>query len=586
MNNDPLDIDLAISLHQSGDLAGAEAAYRGVLAREPGNGDAVHLLGVVRLQRGDCFGAIELIRRAILLKPGTAEYYANLGLALVRAGKVDEGVGCLSEALRLKPGYVEAMINLAVALRLKGRLDEAIALLRQAISIGGENAEALGELGRVLNLQKRFGEAAEAFGRAISVRPSSAATYNELGSALLADGKVAEAIAAHRRAVELSPGRAEFHCGLGIALRAGGLLEEAVSMLETAVKIDPKMAAGANNLGVALRDAGRVDESIRVLRGLVAREPGHAEGHWNLALSLLLAGDYANGWREYEWRRDKSGRHWSEVYSVPAWDGSALNGRRLLVHCEQGFGDIIQFARFLPQLKAAGGEIIFAVPAELERLSRSSIDFARVIRAGEAAEDVHVHCSLQSLPFLLGCEIKSEAPYLKLDQSACDRWRGKLSGSRKSLNVGLAWVGNRRPDPLRSVRGELLMPLVRAQGVVFHSLQKGGEDREIRRLMDDGDVIDHSAELTDFAETGALISNLDLMISIDTSVAHLAGALGKPVWVMLPFSADWRWLVGREDSPWYGSARLFRQGKYGDWRAVIERVSRELDGFRTRSVAS
>jgi hypothetical protein len=262
---------------------------------------------------------------------------------------------------------------------------------------------------------------------------------------------------------------------------------------------------------------------------------------------------------------------------MQAWDGSPLNGRRILLHCEQGFGDTIQFARFVPKVAEMGGKVVLATHGELERLLRGSFNVDRVVKLGEPVSNIDVHCAIPSLPLLLHCDVEGTArmPYLAVDSVVRAEWERKLGSSDSRLRVGLAWAGNPRPDPWRSIAPELLLPLIETSRVEFHSLQKstppprtGGSDC--------AKIIDHSADLADFADTAALVSHFDLIISIDTSVAHLAGALGKPVWVLLPYSPDWRWLLHRGDSPWYPTMRLFRQRTHGNWREVLERVSDSL----------
>jgi len=526
----PKAFELALQQHQAGRLAEAEALYRQILAADPRHADALHLMGVVAHQVGQNEVAVGLIRQAIALKPHFPEAHYNLGNALCEKGCVDEAIAAYSRAIALQPNFPESYYNLGNGLRGKGRVDEAIA----------------------------------AYGKAIVLRPNYSEAYSNLGVALSDRGQLDEAIAASRQA---------------IALRAN-------------------YPEAYNNLGIALQGKGELDQAIAAYRQAIALHFNYAEAHVNLAFVLLVRGDFLAGWEEYEWRWTlKEAGSLQRNFTPPQWDGGPLEGRTLLLHAEQGLGDAIQFIRYLPRVAQGGGNIILECQPELERLFRRITPDLLVLARGQTLPAFDVHCSLLSLPRVFFTDLTNlprNAPYLHADAADATVWRERLSGPGSSirppglpqsrdpsgpdLKVGLVWAGGptNTNDRNRSVKLASLARLAEVPGVRFISLQKGAAAAEARNLPLGMELIDVAEELKDFADTAALLANLDLVIAVDTAVVHLAGAMGRPVWTLLPFAPDWRWLLARSDSPWYPTMRLFRQPAPGDWDSVIVRVAREL----------
>jgi tetratricopeptide (TPR) repeat protein len=617
----------AVALHQAGRLAEAERIYREILAREPAQPDALHLLGVIAQQVGKTDLAIELIRRAIAIRPTDAIYYNNLAHALSDKGSLDESIiasrqatqleptmaeahnnlgnvlqqkglsdqaiAPLREALRLKPNFAEAHNNLGNALQSRGDLDLAIISFRTAIRINPSFARAHNNLGNALAEQGMFTEAVDAFGQALRLQPGFAEAHYNLGNALRdwkdMDGAIEcyrRAIESYRQAIEQKPGLADAHCNLAAALRNKGMLDEALAASNEAIRLNPQLAMAHANMGVVLYAKGLMDESMKACRRAVTIDPQCAAGHFNLALALLVNGDLARGWEEYEWRlKWKAFSSLRREFVQPKWSGEALDGKRILIYAEQGLGDVLHFARYAPKVAERGGRVILECKEPLLRLFASIDGVEKVVCLGEELPEFDVVCSVHSLPLVFKTTLETipaEVPYLHPDAQRVHSWAERLSAhklsGREGLKVGIVWAGSPRHvnDQNRSIRLASFAPLGRAPGVTFFSLQKGDAASQAAGAQAEMSVADWTGELTDFAETAALMANLDLVITVDTSVAHLAGAMAKRVWVLIPSVPDWRWMLQREDSPWYPTMRLFRQNRAGEWDEVIERLANAL----------
>jgi len=375
------------------------------------------------------------------------------------------------------------------------------------------------------------------------------------------------------RAIGLKPS-AEAHSNLGVALREKGRLDEAIDAHRLALALKPDYADAWRNLGVALNAKGLFDEAMSAFERAVEIKPDFADVHFNLGVLRLLRGDFQNGWPEYEWRWKLQSQLTSRPQGPGQWDGSELGGQTILLYGEQGIGDTLQFIRYVPLVVARGGRVIVECPRELASLFEAFAGIERVVVTGEPRPRFDQHCALLSLPRVFSTQIDSipaEIPYVKADPRLVEQWQ-RRSGPKQDVRVGLAWAGRptHRNDRYRSIAFSELAPLWSQKGIEFYSLQKGPAAQQ--RPPDGTRWVDWTDDLHDFAQTAALIENLDLVITVDTSVAHLAGAMGKPVWVLLPFVPDWRWLLNREDSPWYPTARLFRQNAISDWQGVINSV--------------
>jgi Flp pilus assembly protein TadD len=479
-----------------------------------------------------------------LPQPQTAEALCEQGNALMKRNRFEEAIGAYRLALINRPRYFEAQVNIGAALQGVGRLEEARAAYEAALAIRPDFPEALNNLATVLRPQKRTEEAIAACRRALSLRPAYPAAFNNLGMALQDNGQYDPAIAAFREALNLLPGRMEY----------------------------------LNNLAVAVKDAGRPDDAIGILREALALHPDSPQTHWNLGISLLLAGDMEKGWPEYERRWDVPGLQEARRHtSLPTWDGRELHGKRIVIWSEQGLGDTIQFVRYADLAAGRGGRVVLQVQPELKQLLQGLPTVEALVTTDDPTPEADVQCPLLNLPLTLRttlATIPATIPYLTADPRRVEQWRVRVGTDAHQLKVGLAWAG--RPthanDRNRSMPLAALAPLSQVPGARFFSLQKGKAAEPATAPPAGLPLTDWTHELTDLADTAAFISNLDLIVTVDTSIAHLAGALGTRTWLLLPFAPDWRWMLGRSDSPRYPTMRLFRQPRFGDWASVVEDV--------------
>jgi tetratricopeptide (TPR) repeat protein len=509
------------------------------------------------------------------------------GVALAQAGQLDQALRLFGDALRLRPGDPQAQHNLGVALAATGRLAEAARALQAALAARPDYAEAHYNLGNVLNQLRRPDDAIAAFRRALQVRPDYAEALNNLGLALTLSGRPEEGLILLRQALRLMPGLVEARGNEGLALTELGEYAAAADCFERVLRDDPRQAEAHSNLGNNYKEQGRLAEALACYDLAVALRPDAPSPHWNRALTLLQQGDYERGWAEYEWRRRKPDSGIRPL-PQPAWDGGPLHGRTILLHLEQGLGDALQFIRYAPRVQARGGSVMVAGPRRLLPLLSRCPGIDRLVAEEEALPPFDVHAPLLSLPALLRttlATVPAEAPYLFANEALIQKWRAELPGAG-TLRVGIAWQGNprHRKDRWRSIPLTYFAPLARVQGVCLVSLQQGpgveqlgGCGFVVERL---GGAVDEAAGA--FMDTAAVMMNLDLVVTADTAAAHLAGGLGVPVWVALAKVPDWRWLLGRADSPWYPTARLFRQEEAGRWGAVIEAMARELESLVER----
>ncbi len=605
-------LEIALQHHQAGQLPQAEALYRQILSQQPNNADVLHLLGCLGHQVGQNDRAVELIVRAIALKPNFPEAYSNLGNALKDKGQLDEAIAAYNQAITRKPNFPEAHSNLGVVLNSKGQLDESIAAFRQAIALKHNYPEAYYNLGNALNDKGQRDEAIAAFRQAIAMNPhwpeahyilgialydqaqldeSIAAfrqaialrsnwpeAYYNLGNVLNDKGQIDEAIAAYRQAIALNSNYSKAHYNLGNTLKDKGQLDEAIAAYRQAIILKPDYAEAYSNLGNAWQTKGQMDAAIAAYHQAIVLNPSDPEEHRNLAFALLLKGHFFQGFSEYEWRlKCKEFAFPRRNFPQPQWDGRILAGASILLHAEQGLGDTIQFIRYLPLVKQKGGRIIVECQAELLRLLQTMAVGCSIVVKGQPLPAFDVQCPLLSLPLAFGTTLENiprQVPFINAGALMTEKWRKRLATDSKLLKVGLVWAGNKmhKNDRNRSMALSALAPLARLQGVSFYSLQKGGQADQAKNPPNGLQLTDWTEELNDFSDTAALIANLDLVISVDTAVAHLAGAMGKPVWVLLPFAPDWRWMLEREDSPWYPTMRLFRQPTIGDWDNVMRQV--------------
>lgn len=494
-------------------------------------------------QAGRLPQAEQLYRQVLQQQPQQVDALNLLGVIACQKGGLEEGIALYRQALTLRPGYVSARENLSVALWKLGKqlIEEAIDSYSQIITFQPENQQAYHNLGSILVEQGKLDEAVSYYLQALSVQPGDATALNTIGTLLQQQGKTAAAIAYHRRA---------------LAIR-------------------PHYPDALNSLGTALQEEGNTQEALSCFDQALALDPTDANARYNRSLILLTDGNYQQGFPEYEWRL-KTREFPPCPFRQPVWDGSELTGRTILLHAEQGLGDTLQFIRYAARVKQRGARIVLTCHQPLMRLLSTVPEIDRLVPLGYPPPNFDVYAPLMSLPGILGTTLESvpaPIPYLQPPQSAL-----QLAASPTTrLKVGIVWSGGHlyKKNQSRSCPLVHFQPLLPLPDIAYYSLQKGIAQTNLSELGWT-QVQDLSSQLHDMAETAAAIAQLDLVITVDTSIAHLAGALGKPVWVLLTFQPDWRWMLHREDTPWYPTMRLFRQSKPNDWQGVLDRVVQAL----------
>ncbi len=574
----------AVSLHQKGQLDEAEHLYRKILAQNPKNAEALHLLGVIEAQRKNFAAGVEIFDRAIKIQPNNAAFLSSRGNALRGLGQLNEALAAYDSALAIKPDYAEALNNRGVVLQGLRRPDEAIASLNQALAIKPDYAEAFSNRGNLLQELGRLDEALASYDRALAINPNYAEVHYNRGSTLQGLKRLDEALSSYYRALTIRPQFAEAHLHRGNALEELKRLDEALAAYDRALAIKPNYPEALYNRGHALHDLRQLDKALASYDRALALKPDDAEVFFNRGLTRLLSGHFQAGWADYEWRwqtKDFLGRR--PDLDAPHWRGEDIAGRSILVFTEQGIGDLVQFARFLPLLAGRGAKVTFRAPANMIRLLRplgTQIELAGLMRHGGSYD---FQCALMSLPRWFGTDLNSipaEIPYLEPEAGLAARWKRRIGD--QGFKIGIAWQGNPtgKIDQGRSYPLSELVPLARVPGVRLISLQKYHGLDQLSGLPSDvtvetlGNDFDSGEDA--LIDTAAVMSHLDLIITMDTSIAHLAGALGRRTWVALKYVPDWRWLLERNDSPWYPSLRLFRQQTDGDWKGVFSRMESEL----------
>ena len=568
--------------HQAGRLAEAQALYRQILARQPRHADALHRFGLLAHQVGENDAAADLISQAIAARPSTASYHNDLGIVLAAQCRPSEAVAAYRRAIALQPDFFQAHGNLGVALRVLGFNKQAIAAYREAIRCQPGSAEAYYNLANLHRDQDQLREAVECYQAALRLQPEHPRAWHNLGLTYRALGQEDEAIDVYRHVLELTPGALETLLNLGNLLNAQGRVEEALTRFRRAIELAPDRAEAHTGLAVALRGSGRLDEADAAFARALRCQPKDPDARLNYAIQMLARGEYKEGWPLYEARWTAKAINLPRPdFPQPEWDGRPLQGERVLVHAEQGLGDSIQFVRYVPRIAEMGGRVVLSCPAALAELLRGVRGVTELIHDGEPRPPFDLRVAMMSLPRIFGTVVETipaEAPYVAVDATREETWRQRLGPRRSEARVGLVWSGNPRHrfDHRRSIPFELVLPLLEVEGVEFYSLQKGRGAADLHSLPPGARIADWTDQFDTFADTAAFLQQLDLVITVDTSVAHLAGALGRPVWTMLAMAADWRWLLDRADSPWYPTMRLFRQPRFGEWAPVIADVREQL----------
>jgi tetratricopeptide (TPR) repeat protein len=547
----------ASAAHVRGDLIAAKRGYDAILAAEPSHPDALFLLGTLHAQRQEWDRAQAWLRQLLAHHSAHAEGWLNLARVLEQQGQSGEVVDCYDAYLRLRPDDIQAWFNLGLSAFQAKRFEDAERGYRRYLEFVPDSVEANFNLGATLHDAHKLREARHQYERVLQLAPRQMEAYRGLGNIALHERRYADAAAQFTRALEIAPQDVE----------------------------------ALSNLGVMLQKLGRLQEAERMLRQAVRIAPDHVNAHFNLGLVLLLQGNFREGWDEYEWRHRIKDRS-PVAFAQPEWNGLALDGETILLRAEQGFGDTFQFVRYAPLLKEMGGRVVLECQPGLKRvlLRTPGIDMISERPAsGMPLVEFDTHLPLLSLPRLFDTQLDTVPrglPYIHPEPWLVERWAARLARD-DGLRVGIVWAGRptHEDDKNRSCSLSHFLALADVPGVTLYSLQKGPSTKELEALNPAGQVVDLEPEIDDFADTAAAIANLDLVICVDTSVAHLAGGMGKPVWVVLPFAPDWRWMAEGEGNPWYPTARLFRQQATGDWDSVFERVKGALGAAASQATS-
>ena len=585
----------AVGLHDRGQIAAAEEIYAAILRQQPNHFEALYQLGILALQTGRAAWAVRILATAASVNPRSAAAHGALGSGLVLLGRLEEAIAAFDKSIELDPHAAEDHYNRGNALQRLKQFDKAIKSYGHAVALRPEFSDAYFNLGNTLQTIGKLDDAITNFTRAIDTRPGFAEAWYNRSNALRELKRYDEAIDSYGRAIAADPRHAWAYSNRGVALQALNRHQEALMDFDTAIALRPDYVEAHSNRGRVLQDLGRHSDALASYDTAVALQPDFVDAHWNRGVLLLLLGRFETGWAQFEWRKRLDPPCGNRTFRQPLWLGQQdIAGKTIFIHWEQGFGDTIQFCRYAKRLRDIGARVILSVQLPLLRLIRLMDPRIEVIAEAEAPGAFDYHCPLASLPLALRTmlqTIPSEPRYLHAEGETRRHWQQRLSGL-DGLKVGLVWAGSARQgdprleliDSRRSIPLAACAPLAQVPGVSYVSLQKGPAAAQLREASPGLQLHDWTDELEDFADTAALVDALDLVISVDTAVAHLAGALGKPVWLLNRFDTCWRWLEDRRDSPWYPSARLFRQPAIGDWSSVIAEVRDELQAMAGASM--
>jgi len=577
-----------LRLHQEGRLSEAAHGYSEILIEEPDNADAIHLLGVIRFQTGDLDAAGTLVRRAIALNGMDVRFHANLGRIEKARGELPAAIIAYRHALTLLPDAADVHSDLAAALADQEEWQSSLDHADRALAIDGRYAAAAFNRGVALRGMGQQRAAVAAFETAVQCDPTFANGYFELARLHQQAGQNEAARQAYRKSLSLDPALHEARCNLGNILRAEGQLESALSCYNVVLDAHPDLAEVHCNKGVTLQEMGDRDAAIDCYRHAIFLQPNDAEAHRNLSMALLQGGQFEEGWQEFEWRWQT--RHFARIrrnWQKPQWQGQMLSGETVLVHAEQGFGDSFQFCRYIPLIVGRGGRVVVEVPDPVREVIQTVGGVSQMVVPGAAVPDFDFHVPMMSLPGAFrttAADIPAPRSYLsvppRLRNTGSDRPAIKAGRKR----IGIVWKGSSEHarNLWRSPGIDVFRPLLTVGPADFCSLQKDDGSSDLKSSGLFRQIDDRQAGMKTFAETAALIDHLDLVITPDTAVAHLSSAMGCQTWILLPYVAEWRWGMVREDCPWYPSARLFRQSAPGDWTGVITRVREALIGFVRR----
>lgn len=573
----------ALTHHQSGALDQAEEIYQRLLTNDERQWEARYYLGTLQLQRGQLDLSVSSFLKVVQLQPELPDVHNNLGVAYHAIGKWQEAGQSFEQALRLNPHYERAYYNLGTLLESRGLFADAVKCYRKSHELS-RNPETYEKLADVLKLTQDWDESAAIYRELLEQAPGDFNLSMKLAYVLVLQREYPEAIELYAAMLERHPGHYQILVSLSYVYECTGNIAAAIETAEQSIAAAPDQPEGYNNLGNALRLAHRLDEASENFVKALTLRPDFPMAEFNLATTKMLQGDLQAGWRGYE-RRSDIDNAVRMNYPGPAWQGEPLEGKTICLWCEQGFGDTLMFIRFASELKRRGaGRVLVLCQTELAGLLRRIEEIDEVLIPGDPILECDYQCSLLSVPLFLGTSLETIPGEVPLFQPAAERqaYWGEVLSRLAGKKAGLNWSGNLQfpKDEFRSVPLQSFLPLKDVAGVQLVSVQQVNGLDQLGVFADDElwqPGPEYQAEVGDFGEAAALISNLDLLITTDTACAHLAGGLGVPVWILVSRLPEWRWLLERSDSPWYPSARLFRQSELGEWEPVIQAVKAALE---------
>ncbi len=543
------------------------------------------------ISEGRVIEAEKICRQILTQQPDNARIHNLLGVALQRQRLQSEALACYQQAIALDPNYAQAYNNLGIFFWELHKFPEAFSYYQQALALKPDLFEVYNNIGNIYYELDKWEDALACYKQALALNPNYVESYNNIGNVFKEQGKHQEALTCYKRVLTLNPNSAEAYNNIGVVFLDQNQLETAKAYFLQALTLAPNSPDIHNNLGTIFVEQRCVESAIAYYEQGIAIGPNYPKVHPNLGQALLLTGDFSRGFAEYEWRRQAKDfkLQFGCFLEEQLWDGSNLEGRTILLLAEQGLGDTIHFIRYAPLVQNCGGRVILICPPELIRLLKTVPGIVQIIDQVTELPEFDVHAPLMSLPKILGTTLETiptQIPYISVP-TECEKLTLPIPPNTK-LKVGIVWASGYKDKPRWALRlyknrscplaifVENLLPI---PGISLYSLQIGRDRCALEEYREEPRIQDLSNNIHDFADTAAAIAQLDLIITVDTAVAHLAGAMGKPVWVLLPFAHDWRWLIDRSDSPWYATMRLFRQSQSGDWQSVFAQVVKALNNL-------
>jgi tetratricopeptide (TPR) repeat protein len=559
--------------------------YNKAISLNKNYAEAYYNRGILHDKCGRKLQAITDYDKAIELRANYTNAYNNRGNILKELEQYEESLLSYEDAIRLNPRHAEAHYNRGVVLKELNRYQDAVNSYTSAFSLKSDYVDAYNNCGNVFITLKRFEEALACFQKAIEINPNYAYAYNGLGNVLMELKRFDEALVSYEKAIALNSASPFPHNGMGNVLQELKRFDDAILGYEKVMSLVPTSAGAYTNKGLAMQGLRNFDEAVQNFDKAIELNPEMADPHWNKALLKILRGEYEEGWQLYEYRRYKQDLKDSyPTFKQPLWLGQTpVSNQVLYIYPEQGLGDFIHFCRYVPLVEKLGAKVILKVPDPLYGMIKTMGLNARIVRNNEKVDEFDFHCPIMSLPLAFKTTLEtipSNTPYFFSDQFKKSYWERKFTYAANSLKVGLVWSGSKdhKKDHDRSLRLEQLNPIFDLPLALF-SLQRDVREEDQITLSRLTQIQQYSEELNDFSDTAAMIDNLDLIITVDTSVAHLAGAMAKDVWILISHLPDYRWMLDRDDSPWYPTARLFRQPDVGDWESVIDNVKKALEDY-------